>query len=73
VTVSANALTDPQTRSSYYLARVEVLPEARDKLHGRVLQPGMPADVVVKTGERTLLNYLMRPLLKRMGQVMKEA
>lgn len=73
VTVSGNALTDPQTRSSYYLARVEVLPQARDKLHGRVLQPGMPADVVVKTGERTLLNYLLRPLFKRMSQAMKEA
>ena len=73
VTVSNSALTDPQTRTSYYLARVEVLPEARVQLQGRVLQPGMPADVVVKTGERTLLNYLMRPLFKRFSQAMKEA
>lgn len=73
VTVSGNALTDPQTHSSYYLARVEVLPEAREQLRGRVLQPGMPAEVVVKTGERTLLNYLMRPLLKRLSQSLKEA
>jgi protease secretion system membrane fusion protein len=73
VTVSNSALTDPQTRSSYYLARVEVLPEAREQLQGRVLQPGMPADVVVKTGERTLLNYLLRPLLKRLSQSLKEA
>jgi protease secretion system membrane fusion protein len=73
VTVSNSALTDPQTRATYYLARVEVLPEARDRLQGRVLQPGMPADVVVKTGERTLLNYLLRPLFKRLGQSLKEA
>ena len=36
-------------------------------------QPGMPADVVVKTGERTLLNYLLRPLLKRFAESLKEA
>ena len=73
VTVSGNALTDPQTHTSYYLARVEVLPQAREQLRGRVLQPGMPADVVVKTGERTLLNYLLRPLLKRLSLSLKEA
>lgn len=71
-TVSAGSLTDPNTRTSYYLARVEVTPEGIKKLDGRVLQPGMPADVVVKTGERSLLNYLMRPLLKRFSESMKE-
>jgi protease secretion system membrane fusion protein len=73
VTVSANSLTDAQTRASYYLARVEVAPEAMPLLHGRELQPGMPAGVVVKTGERTLLNYLLRPLLKRFSDSLKEA
>jgi len=73
VTVSAGAITDPQTRMSYYLARVEVTPEGLKKLAGRELQPGMPADVVVKTGERTMLNYLLRPLLKRFSESLKEA
>ena len=73
VTVSAGTLTDPQSRASYYLARVEVTQEGLKKLAGRELQPGMPADVVVKTGERTLLNYLLRPLLKRFSESLKEA
>lgn len=72
-TVSAGSLTDPNTRVSYYLARVEVTPEGLDRLAGRSLQPGMPADVVVKTGERSLLNYLLRPLLKRFSESLKEA
>jgi len=73
MTVSAGAITDPQTRSSYYLARVEVTAEGLKKLSGRELQPGMPADVVVKTGERTMLNYLLRPLFKRFSESLKEA
>jgi protease secretion system membrane fusion protein len=73
VTISANSITDPATRMSYYLARVEVTQEALKKLQGRELQPGMPADVVIKTGERTMLNYLLRPLLKRFSESMKEA
>lgn len=73
VTVSAATLTDPQSRMSYYLARVEVTPEGLKRLAGRELQPGMPADVVVKTGERTMLNYLLRPLLKRFSESLKEA
>jgi protease secretion system membrane fusion protein len=63
---------DPNTRSAYYLARIEVTPDGLQKLAGRTLQPGMPADVVVKTGERSMLNYLLRPLLKRFSESMKE-
>lgn len=75
VTVSASAISNPAAPQAppYYLARVEVTPEGLKKLAGRELQPGMPADVVVKTGERTLLNYLLRPLLKRFGESLKEA
>lgn len=73
ITVSANSLTNPDTRMPYYLARVEVTPEGMKKLAGRELQPGMPADVVVKTGERTMLNYLLRPLLKRFSESLKES
>jgi protease secretion system membrane fusion protein len=38
----------------------------------RVLQPGMPAEVLIKTGERSLLTYLLHPLTKRIAASMKE-
>jgi protease secretion system membrane fusion protein len=38
----------------------------------RQMQPGMPAEIVIKTGERSLLTYLMHPLMKRMAASMKE-
>lgn len=58
--------------SSYYLGRIIVTPEGMKKLNGRQLQPGMPAQVVIKTGERSLLTYILHPLTKRLAASMKE-
>ena len=65
-------LTDQQTGVSYYLARVRITPEGMKQLGTHQLQPGMPAEVVIKTGERSLLTYLAAPLLKRMAASLKE-
>ncbi len=71
-TVSADLLTDPQTHTSYYLARVAVTPEGMKTLGRRVLQPGMPVELVFRTGERSLLTYLLHPLTKRVAASMTE-
>jgi len=42
------------------------------KLGNRNLQPGMAAEVVIKTGERSVLTYLLHPLTKRIAASMKE-
>jgi protease secretion system membrane fusion protein len=70
--VSADRLVDPNAQLPYYLARVVVLPSGREALAGRRLQPGMPAEVVFKTGERSLLTYWLSPLIKRLAWAMKE-
>jgi protease secretion system membrane fusion protein len=70
--VSADRLVDPATQQAYYLARVVVTAEGRQLLGERRLQPGMPAEVVFKTGERTLLTYWLAPLTKRLASAMKE-
>lgn len=70
--VSSDLITDQQTNTSYYLARVSVTPEGMQKLGNRQMQAGMPAEVVIKTGERTVLTYLLHPLLKRIAAAMKE-
>lgn len=56
----------------HYLGRVSVTPEGLKKLGNRVLQPGMPAQIMIKTGERTLVQYLLKPLLMRVSSSMKE-
>jgi len=59
--ISADRLLDEQTGIPYYLARVEVSEEGREKLGSLLLVPGMPAEVLIKTGERTLFEYLVQP------------
>jgi protease secretion system membrane fusion protein len=73
LSVSGDLLTDPaQPQHSYFLARVQVTPEGMKTLGSRQMQPGMPAEIVIKTGERSMLAYLLQPLIKRMASSMKE-
>jgi protease secretion system membrane fusion protein len=41
-------------------------------MQGRAMHPGMPAEVLIRTGERSLLTYLLHPLTKRIAAAMKE-
>lgn len=70
--VSGDLLTDPQNGAGYYLARVAVTPEGLKKLGKRQMQPGMPVEVVFRTGERSMLTYLLHPLTKRIAASMNE-
>lgn len=72
-TVSADSLTDPNTGQRYYLARVEV---DLDTVHAVAPQielvPGMPADVTIRTGERTMLEYLVQPFAQSLRRSFTE-
>jgi len=76
--VSKDLLTDPQQAGgiqpaqSYYLARVSVTPQGMKDLGSNKMQPGMPAQVIIKTGERSMLKYLLHPLVQRLSASMKE-
>ena len=70
--VSADALTDARSGAQYYSMRVTVSPAELKKLGDLKLQPGMTGTVMVKTGERSLLVYLMRPFLRRFSSAMSE-
>lgn len=75
--VSADALRDEVTGQSYYLAEVEVPASEMERVRARLgadleLKPGMPAEVLIKTGERTLLAYLFEPLAQSMRRALRE-
>ena len=72
MSVSGDLLMDPHTGMSYYLARIRLTPDGMKVLGSRRMQPGMPVEVVVKTGERTVFTYLTGPLTKRLASSMKE-
>jgi len=56
----------------YYLAQVETTPAELAKLGGQKLQPGMPADVIVKSGERTFMSYLLKPLTDKLAKAFQD-
>lgn len=70
--VSADAITDPRSGVQYYAIRVSVPPDEVRKLGKFTLQPGMTSTVMVKTGKRSLLVYLVRPFLRRFGSALSE-
>ena len=73
VSVSADRLIDEADSKPYYLARVEVDREEVRRVGSNVdLVPGMPADVLIVTGERTMANYLLRPFLDAVWKTLRE-
>jgi epimerase transport system membrane fusion protein len=66
ISLSADRIVDEHNKDipPYYLARVEVTAEGMDSLSQQSLElvPGMPAEVLINTGSRTLLQYLTQPL-----------
>jgi len=72
--VSADILENQKNGELYYLARVEVNETELSRLESnKVVQPGMPADVMIKTGERTLFDYMVEPLLANFRKAMRES
>lgn len=61
--VSADVFEDPQTLESFYLARIIIPKTSLESVSLDKIQPGMPAEVLIKTGESTPLQYLSEPLL----------
>jgi len=70
--VSADATTEEKTNSTYYLARVEVDAAAMRHLPHVKLYPGMPVDVSIVTGERTMLAYIVQPLVDSFAHAFRE-
>ncbi|WP_214510280.1 MULTISPECIES: HlyD family type I secretion periplasmic adaptor subunit [Pseudomonas] len=61
VQISADRLINKDTGTAYYLARVALTDKGRQTLGNLTLVPGMPVEVLVNTGARTLLQYLIQP------------
>lgn len=72
VHVSADSMTDPNTASEYFMSRVEVDGDQLAKLADVHLLPGMPAEVMIVTGERTLIDYLVTPITNSFARALRE-
>lgn len=71
--VSADLLKEPATGLTYYTARVALTRDEIAKLGEKVLIPGMPAEVHIRTAERTPLSYLLKPLTDQFARAFRES
>lgn len=71
--VSADTLTDPKTGIASYLAEIELQPAADIQPYLASLQPGMPIEAFIETGERTFTEYLLQPMMLRVNRAFRES
>jgi epimerase transport system membrane fusion protein len=62
INLSADRFVEEKTGMPYYQAQVELTPESYQKMSHLELVPGMPVEVLIKTGERTVFEYLTQPV-----------
>ena len=70
--ISADITTEERTGVSYYTIRVAMSAEEVSRLGDVALQPGMPVEVFVKTGDRKVLSYLVKPLTDQITRAFRE-
>lgn len=72
-TVAADLVTNPQTGEAWYSIRTRIPLDEMAKLGNLTLISGMPVEVFVKTGERTAMSYLLKPLADQLARAMTES
>jgi HlyD family secretion protein len=70
--IAADLTQDPRSGDSYYTARINIPVAELARLEGNKLVPGMPAEVLIKTHERTALSYFIKPLQDQIARAFRE-
>lgn len=72
VEISADALADPRTGENYFEALVALPAATPEMLPAGDFRPGLPAEVLIRTGERTALAYMLAPISRAAFHSMRE-
>lgn len=70
--VSADRLTDERTGLPFYNMKAKVTSEGMKQLSDQLIRAGMPVEIFIKTGERSLMSYLFKPILDRAHSSLSE-
>ncbi|KAB0268865.1 HlyD family type I secretion periplasmic adaptor subunit [Microvirga brassicacearum] len=70
--VSADRLVDKQTERAYYTAQIRIDPTSLRGLPEVKIIPGMPVEVLIKTGQFTVAHYVLRPFLDSFNRAFRE-
>lgn len=72
ILVSADSLQDSRSGENYFFAHIEVIANQKTAASINRLLPGMVAEVLIKTGKRTALAYMVQPILDSVNRAMRE-
>ena len=70
--VSADLIKDPQHQLPYFSARISVENKADCLTGAKILKPGMPAEVHIRTDEHSIWSYLLKPLTDQMSRAFRQ-
>jgi len=70
--IAADITREPQTGIAYYLVRIAVAPAELEKLGGLKVISGMQTEAYIRTGDRTPLEYLVKPLADQYRKAFRE-
>ena len=72
--ISADAIEEQNTGASYFRAEITLNPGEIEKLQeGTILLPGMPVEAFIRTGDRTPLAYLVKPMRDYFARALRES
>lgn len=72
VRISADLETDQQTGANFYRASVSIPETELGRLNGLALLPGMPVETFIRTGDRTVLSYFVKPIRDHANRVFRQ-
>jgi HlyD family secretion protein len=70
--ISADAMTDQRSGTTYYTVRIALTPEEIARLGNVKLVPGMPVEAFIQTGDRKVLSYLLKPIADQIARAFRE-
>lgn len=72
ISIGADRIVDERTGNPYYKIQASTTSEGAKLLKNLKVRPGMPVELFVKTGEQSMMTYLMKPIFDRAHSAMRE-
>ena len=70
--ISADRIVDPSTRQPYYTARVRITQNLPPEIKLEQIYPGMPVETYISRGDRTFVEYLIKPIMDSLSRSFRE-
>jgi len=72
ILIAPDLVSNQRTGEAFYVVRITLDEGEIERLGGKKLVPGMPAEVQITTGERVALSFLVKPLQDQISKAFRE-